>query len=1105
MPVEASESAVLLFTDIVESTRLMTGVSPETAEEIRRGHFAVLREAVSEHGGEEIKNLGDGMMVLFTSAARAISCAVAMQQGTERANYNSAHPIGLRTGLSGGDVIRDEGDCFGDPVVEASRLCARCVGGQVLAAEIVRIMAGRRCRHECRSAGALELKGLPDPVSTIEVLWEPLTHSPNGPVPLPRTLELHSTVGIVERDVELAQLADALHRTTEEKGRQLILISGEAGQGKTTLAAAAARAGWEAGACVLFGHCDEDLGAPYQLFAEALRHYALHADGQTAMRMLRPYASELVRLIPELTERVPDLAPSRAADSDAERYMLFAAVVSLLASLGERQPVILVLDDLQWADKGSLQLLRHVAISEHATRLLVVGTYRDTELHGSTALVELLGALRRLNVETRRIELSGLDDAGVALLMEGFAGHALDPAALRLSSAVSRETNGNPFFVVEVLRHLAETGAIFRDALGKWSARSDLDLESLPDSVRDVVRARVVRLREDSQRVLSLASVIGLEFDLDLLSEASQIPEDALLDLLDAARAVALVREHPEGGGRYTFTHPLIQRLVYEGLGSARQGRYHRVIGEALEALGSDHRGYRASDLARHWVNATKMVDLVKAINYSKQAADAALAGLAPDDAVGYYTQALDLHDRLDEPDRLLEVDLTIGLGTAQRQSGDVRFRQTLVGAAHQAEALGDIDRLVAAALANDRGTFSTVSQLDHEKVAILELAIARLPENDRKRALLLALLCSELTVGSPLEQRQGLAAEALDMAEAHGDNAVTVVVLNHVQIPLAVPPLLATSVARSTRALELAQRVGDPALLRASASGRRYSAACEGDVDEMDRCFEITKPLVEQLDQPFMVWVESLQRSTRALIAGDADSAERFANLAFQVGTESGQPDAFIVYGAQMLMVCWWRGSLGDMVPLIEAAIAENPGLPFFNGVLAMAHAEGDRPGPAREILARFGKSDYELPMEVTWLTGMVAYAEAASQTDDARAASALLEQLRPYDGQWHYSDIAAAGPLSRSLGNLATVLGRYDEAEDYFARAWAASQAARAWFFAARTALSWGTMLTRRGNEGDAELAREMLTRAQDLGEEHGYANITRRARATQGNPVA
>ena len=595
--------------------------------------------------------------------------------------------------------------------------------------------------------------------------------------------------------------------------------------------------------------------------------------------------------------------------------------------------------------------------------------------------------------------------------------------------------------------------------------------------------------------------MIGLEFDLDLLSEASEIHENTLLDALDAAKAVALVREHPDGGGRYVFSHPLIQRLVYEELGSARQTRYHRVIGEALETLAGARSGYRVSELARHWVNATKTVDIVKAIEYSRQAADAALAGLAPDAALGYYKQALDLHQRLDEPDKSLELDLTIGLGTAQRQCGDAQFRQTLIGAARMAEALEDTDRLVAAALANTRGTSSTAGELDSEKVAILDSAAERLPEQHINRALLLALQCSELTVGSPLEQRQRLAEEALAIAEDHQEDAVTAWVLNHVQVPLAVPPLLAASVERTTRSLELALRVGDPALLRASASCRRYSAGCEGDVEEMDRCFQITQPLVERLNQPFMVWVETLQRSTRSLMAGDVDAAERFANQAYQVGMESGQPDAFIVFGAQMLMVSWWRGNLGDMVPLIEGAIVNNPGLPFFNGVLALAHAEGDRAVPVKQILARFGQSGYQLPMNVTWLTGMVAYAEAACGIDDAESAAALLEQLCPFKDQWHYSDIAAAGPLSRSLGSLATVLGRYDEAEDYFARAWAASQGARAWFFAARTALSWGTMLIRRDGEGDGPLAREMLTRAHDLSQEHGYTKIAGRAAGMLG----
>ena len=896
----------------------------------------------------------------------------------------------------------------------------------------IRDKTGCRRRPELtRLALELQLEALPG--SVVEATGEAPAGGTSA-VPVPSTLELLSRVQLVERDVELARLNEALHQVSESKGPQLVLISGEAGQGKTTLAAAAASAAWDVGACVLFGHCEEDLAAPYQLFVEAFAHYVSHVDVET-LEGVRPHAAELVRFVPQLATRLVNLEPTKAADSDSERYMLFAAVASVVHQLGQGQPLVLVLDDLQWADRGSLQLLRHVATSEEAERLLIIATYRDTEILNSTALVELLGALRRLSIATHRIELSGLDEDGVASLMEGLAGHALDGAALRLAGVVSRETDGNPFFVVEVLRHLAETGAIYQESSGRWSARSDLDQMSLPDSVRDVVRARLVRLGNDAERALSLASVIGFEFDLDLLTEATGIPEDSLLDLLDMARTAALVRDLPEGDSRYSFVHPLIQHLVYEELGPARQARFHRIIGEALEGLCGDKPGHRAGELARHWVNATKVVDLVKAIDYSRQAADVALAALAPDDALGYYTQALDLLERLDDPDPLRELDLMIGLGTAQRQTGDARFRETLVGAARLAESIGETARLVVAAVANDRGTFSTIGQLDQEKVEILEHAIELTPERDRDRALLLALLCSELTVGSPLERRAQLAEEAIAIAEAGNDSAVIISVLNHLQIPLAVPPLLPASWERSARCLELAERLGDPVLLRAAASGRRYSAGCRGDVAEMDRCFEITQPLVERLDQPFMVWVETLQRGTRALIAGDADSAERFANEAFQIGSASGQPDAFIIFGAQMLMVSWWRGTIGDMVPLIEGAIIDHPGLPFFTGVLALAHAEGDRPAEARQILEQFGQDGYQLPMNVTWLTGMTAYAEAAAQARDTAAAAALLEQLQPFADQWHYSDIAAAGPLARTIGDLATVLGRFDEADACFA----------------------------------------------------------------------
>ena len=443
----ATENVAILFTDIVGSTELSQRLSAEAADEVRRGHFSVLRQAVTESGGTEVKNLGDGLMVVFNSASAALGCAVAMQQGVDQANRSGAEAVGLRVGLSVGEASSEDGDYFGDPVVEAARLCAQCGNGQILATDFVRAMAGRRSRHDCRPLGELALKGLPDPVEAVEVLWEPLGGVEAGPrIPLPGRLGARPSVGVVGRDGEVTTIADALKRVTSGDGREIVVVSGEAGLGKTTLVAESARAAFDDGACVLFGHCEEDLATPYQLFAEALGHYVTYAPEDQLRDHVASHGSELSRLVPALASRIPDLPASKATDSDSERFLLFAAVVDLLATMSEIQPVVLVLDDLQWADKGSLLLLRHLASADRPMRVLVLGTYRDSELSQTHPLTDILAALHRLD-GVSRIELAGLDDTGVASFLEAAAGRSLDDAAVGLAHAIYRETDGNPFFV----------------------------------------------------------------------------------------------------------------------------------------------------------------------------------------------------------------------------------------------------------------------------------------------------------------------------------------------------------------------------------------------------------------------------------------------------------------------------------------------------------------------------------------------------------------------------------------------------------------------------------------------------------------------------------
>jgi class 3 adenylate cyclase/tetratricopeptide (TPR) repeat protein len=1093
------ENVAVLFTDIVGSTELSQRLSPDAADELRRGHFSILRQAIAESGGTEVKNMGDGLMVVFASASAALACGVTMQQGVERDNRDREHSVGLRVGLSGGEVTREDDDYFGDPVVEAARLCATCESGQVLATDILRGMAGRRNRHECRSVGGLTLKGLPDPIATVEVLWEPLGGAETGiSIPLSGRLALPSPVGVVGRDAEIQTITDAVKRVANGEGREVLLVSGEAGLGKTTLVAEAARAAFDTGACVLFGHCEEDLATPYQLFAEALGHYVTHAPEEQLLAHVETHGSELSRLVPTLASRIRDLPPSKATDSDTERFLLFAAVVGLLGTMSQEQPVVLVLDDLQWADKGSLLLLRHLAAAEHAMRVLILGTYRDSELSQTHPLTDTLAALHRQR-GVSRIELAGLDDSGVVALLEAAAGQSLDAAGVGLAHAVYRETDGNPFFVSEVLRHLSETGAIYQDATGRWVAESTLEQLALPDSVRVVIGARVGRLGKDAGRVLSVASVIGRDFDLDLLTRATKTSEDDLLDILDSAASVALVREVADTG-RYSFSHALIQHTLYEDLGHNRRARSHRQVAEALEELCGDRPGARVGELARHWVAATQPIDLNRAIDYSRQAGDAALEALAPAEALRYYAQALALYPQVADPDPVLGIDLAIGLGTAQRQTGDPASRETLLTAARQAADLGDAKRLVAAALANDRGYITNNNATDTDKVGVLEMAADRLSADDPDRALVLATLCSELCYGSTLERRKALATEAMVIAASSGNDATIARVVNSVLFPLLVPSMLEQQLSWTEDAMVRAERVGDPVLLFLVAHSRATAVFLAGDIDEMDRCIETMCALAEQLDQPIVSWTNTFHLAKRAQIAGDTDLAEQLATEALQIGTDCGQPDAALFFGGSLSTVSLQRGTMGELIPLFEQMLDETSTLAgLLTAALAQAHAEADHTEDVRHLLEEFAAADFDLPMDQAWITAMYSYAAAAIHCGDPKYAGPLFDRLAPWVEQSVASgSVMASGLVSHSLGGLATVLRRYDEADAYFDRSAAMSARMNAKFFLAMTDLLWGTMLAERKAEGDTERARHLLTKAQGAAAAHGYGKVERRAAA-------
>ena len=484
--------------------------------------------------------------------------------------------------------------------------------------------------------------------------------------------------------------------------RQVALICGEPGIGKTTLAAEAATMAGARGASVLYGRSEEGIGTPFQPFVEALGELVSWASPAMLAEHVAEHGGELGRLVPDLAARVPDLQKPRIANPESERYRLYAAIVDLLERATKDEPLLLIIDDLHWADGPTVDLLRFLLLRLHDAALALVGTYRDTDLPDEHPLHALVADLHREPGVTR-LELTGFDDGDVMALIQRRSGQGSDAAAEALAHTLRRETAGNPFFIRELLHSIEEGGRLPSAEDGRRATD-----RALPLGIREVILRRVKRLGDRAGNVLGTASVVGREFELELLRRAIDVDDDELAGSLDAAVRASLVTELPDSVGRFVFAHALVPYALYEDLGPARRVRAHARVAEALESLCGDRPGPRVTELALHLGKAASSEDLPKAVRYSIAAGEHALGQLAPGEAAHWYEQALELHDRRpgDEPEMRCEI-LTC-LGQAQALAGVPEHRETLFMAFEAARAIDDGPRAVRAALANGRGVYSS-------------------------------------------------------------------------------------------------------------------------------------------------------------------------------------------------------------------------------------------------------------------------------------------------------------------------------------------------------------------------------------------------------------
>ena len=762
----ATQTVTVMFTDLVGSTETISRFGDAVADDLRRQHFAVLRSVMTEVGGSEVKSTGDGLMVVFSGVGAGLACAVGMQQAMA-ARPATTVLMSMRVGLAVGEAEPEDGDWYGRSVVEAARLCARCNGGDILTTDMVQLLARSRGGFEFELVGDLELKGLDEPVRVHRVLWAPLANAENQVLPLPPRVASLAASRYVGR-VREQEVLDAALKEACAGSLRAVLLSGEPGIGKTTLAAREAAKASKAGVSVLYGRCDEDLFVPYQPWAEALGQLVEQVPPDLVRQHVAANGTVAGRVVPAVRARTdPPLGPESASE-ESDRPRFFAAVVDLLARASQVAPLLLFLDDLHWADAGTVDLLRHVLSCGRPLSLLVVATFRDADVGVDDPLAAALAALHReLGIE--RLPLRGLGDDELLAFLEVFAGHEMDEDGVALRDALSAETDGNPFFVGELLRHLTATGVIYQGEEGRWLATADLRTAGLPVSIREVVGQRVRSLGVETHQVLSLASVIGRDFELELLERVADLGTDDLVDVCDAAAAAQLLR-HSDRGADYSFAHALIGHTLYEEISPSRRARAHRSIALALEELTGGTPGRRVGELAFHWAQATRSGDSAKAVAYAGLAGSRALATLAPAEAVRWYTQALDLLGDAAEPDRE-RAELLVGLGDAQRQVGIAAYRETLLEAAVVAERAGDSELLARAALTNNRGWQSRIGDADQDRLAVLRSALDRTTsDNAATRARLLALFATEQIYTASLAQRLSITRDAIGLARASGD-----------------------------------------------------------------------------------------------------------------------------------------------------------------------------------------------------------------------------------------------------------------------------------------------------------------------------------------------
>jgi class 3 adenylate cyclase len=960
------------------------------------------------------------------------------------------------------------------------------------------------------------------PASAEEVVQalEDIVRAPSQVSAVQPAVEAVSELGGLEwgrfvgRHEEMEQLKESLEKALSGRGA-LALIAGEPGVGKTRLVDEFAVYARVRGMQALTGRCYEGESAvPYRPFVEALRRYVRSQPDPEVRGQLGVGAPELATLVSEIRERFPDLPEPMNLDADLQRIRLFDAVASFLRNASRSQPILLFLDDLHFADRPSLALLKHLARESGEDRLLILGTYRDVEVDEKHPLSEALPELRRA-LNYRRIALQGLSREGVRELME-----ALEPSEEArqqvhlLAAILYRETEGNPFFIREVVSHLIEEGKLVREG-GHWTSHATTIQElGIPDSVRDVVQRRIARLSEGCHKMLTRASAMTRGFTWEALRAISAEEEGTLLDLLDEALAAQLISERSgETQVTYDFTHALIRQVLREELSRPRWIILHREIGEVLEKLYADNIEAHLSELAHHFYRAAPGGNAEKAIDYAQRAGERAMQINGWEEAIDNYKRALELMPEEGDEERrcLVLLDLGESLVYAGQPAAAVdTYRQ----AAAAARAVASAELLGEAACGFEEAAYFIPGDpmLPGQRLELIDEALEALGRDDsRLRARLLAQRTRPARsvggvddavrlggIGSILGSRDPevlrQAREAVAIAERLGDTAVTALTLDYLAQYMIGPGNEQEQREICEKLIRVA-REGGVGRFEVSGLGFLFNVTlAQGNMIKARELHVETSRRSDEMKIGWAIWGNYAREATLALAEGSLDEGESALFEALNYGQSINHPTALTTFGAQLFLLRWYQGRLAELEAMWKGLVEQSPNVGVYKGGLSMLLAETGKVREARVIFDRMRASGFAaLPEDAVWMGTMTTICETCARLGDRDAAAELYEVVsRHPEGNASIGVAGSFGAVARYLGQMATLLERWDAAERQFQDALGLNEKMEHRPALALTRLSYGDMLVRRDEPGDREKALPLLQQALDAAQEMGMKKL-------------